>query len=57
MGMLNLLYLENNNFVYYFIICIAYVSLYFLFFFVSVDTYQLLLVVYQFKKNEVEIQS
>lgn len=56
MGMLNLLYLENNNFVYYFIICIAYVSLYFLFF-VSLDTYQLLLVVYQFKKHKVEIQS
>lgn len=56
MGMLNLLYLENNNCVlFHYMYCIRFIIL--SFFFVSLDTYQLLLVVYQFKKHKVEIQS
>lgn len=42
LGMLYLLYLENSNFVYYFIICIVYVFHFILIFIVSLETYQLL---------------
>lgn len=42
MGMLHLLYLENHNFVYYFIMCIVYMFHYIFIFVVSLETYQLL---------------